>query len=140
MSTGHRKPTNNPTKTSFYKAKMHTNSSRLFCHTAHTRAYLISFVGGATPPPHYHTHFTPSLPFRRPHSPHKHTGVVCLINLAGVKGHTGRRMCPTIVTSPLWASIVKHGPTRPPPNGSNKTCINVHTHTLHTGLVTHPQA
>ena len=48
-------------------------------HCAHTRAHLISCVGGATTPPHSHTHFTSSLPFLRPYSPHNHTGVVCLI-------------------------------------------------------------
>ena len=45
----------------FHKAKMHTTPSRLFHHTAHTRARLISCVGGATTPPHTHTHFTPSV-------------------------------------------------------------------------------
>ena len=67
----HRKPTSNPQKPhSFHKAKMHTSPSQLFHHTAHTRAHLISCVGGATPPPHNHTHFTPSLPFLQPYSLH----------------------------------------------------------------------
>ena len=80
----HRKSTGSPHAIpqkphSFHKAKMHTIPSRLFHHTAHARAHLISCVGGATPPPHNYTHFTPSLPFLRPYSPYNHTGVVCLI-------------------------------------------------------------
>ena len=66
---------------------MHTTPSQHFCHTAHTRAaYLISCVGGATPPPHNHTHFTrtPSLPFLQSHSLHKFTGIVCLISRHGL--------------------------------------------------------
>ena len=118
---------------SFHKAKMHTIPSRLFHHTAHTRAHLISCVGGATPSPHNYTHFTPSLPFLRPYSPYNHTGVVCLINchgltfdllprpprhLAGIRGHTGRGTRPPVVTSRLWAPQlqVKHGPANATPN------------------------
>ena len=110
---------------SFHKAKMHTIPSRLFHHTGHTRAHLISCVGGAIPPPHNYTHFTPSL--------YNHTGVVCLINchgltfdllprpprhLAGVRGHTGLGIRPPIITSRLWASAVqvKHGPANATPN------------------------
>ena len=83
--TGHRKSTGSPQAIPqkphrFHKDKMRTTLSRLFHHTTHTRAHLISCVGGATTPPHNHTHFTPLLPFLWPYSPHNHTGVVCLIN------------------------------------------------------------
>ena len=134
--TGHRKSTGSPQAIpqkphSFHKAKMHTIPSRLFHHTAHTRAHLISCVGGATPPPHNYTHFTPSLPFLQPYSLYNHTGVVCLINchgltfdllprpprhLAGVRGHTGWETRPPVVTSRLWAPQVKHGPANATPN------------------------
>ena len=80
---------------SSHNAKMHTTPSWPFCYTAHTKAHLISCVGGATPPPHNHTHFTHSLPFLRPHSPHKHTGVVCLINCHGLD-------CPLVLLFWLW--------------------------------------
>ena len=96
---------------SFHKAKMHTTPSQLFHHTAHTSAHLISCVGGATTPPHNHTHFTPLLPFPWPHGPHNHTGVVYLINchgltfdllprpprhLTGVKGQQGQGTRPPV--------------------------------------------
>ena len=42
-------PQSIPIKThSFLKAKTHTNTSRSFCHTAHTRAHLISCMGRVT--------------------------------------------------------------------------------------------
>ena len=134
---------------------MHTTPSRLFHHTALTRAHLICCVGGATTPPHNHTHFTPSLPFLRPYSAYNHTGVVCLINChgltfdllprplrhpAGIRGHTERGTRPPIITSWLRAPQVKHGPAMPRPTGSNKTCIKAHTHTVHTELGTRQQA
>jgi hypothetical protein len=83
--TDHRKSTGSaqaiPLKPhSFLKAKTHTIPSRLCCHTAHTRAHLISCVGGATPPHCNHIHFTPSSPPVRPYSTLDHTGVHCLIN------------------------------------------------------------
>ena len=80
-------------------------------------------MGGATTPPHKHTHFTPSLPFIRPYSPHNHTGVVYLINChgltfdllprpprhpAGVRGHNGRGTRPPIITSRLWVRIASY--------------------------------
>ena len=47
LATG--SPQSIPIKThSFLKAKTHTNTSRPFCHTAHTRARRISCVGGVT--------------------------------------------------------------------------------------------
>ena len=125
---------------------MHTTPSRPFHHPAHTRAHLISCVGGATTPPHSHTHFTPSLPFPWPHGPHNHTGVVYLINchgltfdllprpprhLTGVKGQEGRGTRPPTTMSPSRAPQVKQGPTMPRPTGRMKTCINAHTHTAH---------
>ena len=82
--TGYRKLTISQKPHTFHKAKMHTTPSQPFRHTAHTRAHLISCVGRATPPPHNHTHFTPSLTILRPHSPQNHTGVVCLINCHGL--------------------------------------------------------
>ena len=78
---------------SFHKTKIHTTA-----HYPH-KSSPHSCVGGATPPPLNHTHFTPLLPFLRPHSPHNHTGVLCPINchgltscqprrhLVGIKGH-----------------------------------------------------
>ena len=90
----------------------HTTPSRPFYYTTDTRAHLISCVGGATPPPHNHTHSTPSLPFLWSHSPHNHTTVGCLINchgltidllprprrhLVGVKVHTRWETRPPIV-------------------------------------------
>ena len=53
VPTGHRMSTGSPQsipiKThSFLKAKTYTNTSRPFCHTAHTKAHLISCVGGVT--------------------------------------------------------------------------------------------
>ena len=69
LATG--SPQTIPQKThSIHKAKCNTTPSRLFCHTAHTRAHLISCVRGATPPPHNHTHSTPLLLFLWSHSPH----------------------------------------------------------------------
>ena len=129
---------------SFHKAKMHTIPSRLFHHTTHTRAHLISCVGGATPPPHNYTHFTPSLPFLRPYSPYNHTGVVCLINcrgltfdllsrpprhLAGVRGHTGRGTRPPAVTvvSPTSEAWARKCHAQPEPI---KPALK-HAHTLH---------
>ena len=47
-------------KHSFLKAKTHTNTSRPFCHTAHTRAHLISCVGGVTTRHRNHIRFKPS--------------------------------------------------------------------------------
>ena len=146
--TGHRKSSGSPQTIpqkphSFHKAKMHTTPSRPFHHTTHTSAHLISCVGGATTPPHNYTHFTPSLPFPWPYSPHNHTGVVHLINchgltfdllprpprhLTGVKGQEGRGTRPPIITSPSRAQQVKHGPTMPRPTGRKKTCLNTHTH------------
>ena len=114
---GHRKSTGSPQAIpqkphSFHKAKMHAIPSRLFHHTAHTRAHLISCMGGATPPPHNYTHFLPRPP--------RH--------LAGVRGHmyTGRGTRPPVVTSRLWAP---QGPQMPRPTGTNKTCIKACTHT-----------
>ena len=147
---GHRKSTASPQKPhSFHKAKMHTSPSRLFHHTAHTRAHLISCVGGATPPPHNHTHFTPSLPFLQPYSPHNHTGVVCLINchsltfdllthpprhLAKVRGHTGWGTCPPYLDLSSHPGCGPHNLSEawahnamPHPTGNNKTCIKAHT-------------
>ena len=146
--TGHQKSSGSPQTIpqkphSFHKAKMHTTPSRPFHHTAHTSAHLISCVGGATTPPHDHTHFTPSLPFSWPHGQHNHTGVVYFINghgltfdllprpprqLTGVKGQEGRGTRPPVITSPSRAPQVKHGPTMPRPTGRKKTCINAHTH------------
>ena len=142
MLTGHRKSSGSPQTIpqkphSFHKVKIHTTPSRPFHHTAHTSAHLISCVGGATTPPHNHTHFTPSLPFPWPHSPHNHTGVVYLINchgltfdllprpprhLTGVKGQEGWGTRPPITRH-------LHGPTMPRPTGRKKTCINAHTYT-----------
>ena len=132
----HRKPTSNPTQLS---QSQNAHNSITTHHTAHTRAHLISCVGGATTPPHTLTHFTPSLPFFRPYSPHNHTGVVCLINCHGltayhahqgtwqgstVRGHTGRGTRPPIITSRCGS----HKPAMPRPIGGNKTCIKAHTH------------
>ena len=60
MLTGHQKSIGSlqtiPQKPT--RPKYTHSSSRLFCHTAHTRAHLISCVGREIPPPHIHTHFT----------------------------------------------------------------------------------
>ena len=107
--TGHRMSTESPQsipiKThNFLKAKTHTNTSRLFCHTAHTRAHLISCVGGVTTRHRNHICLKPSSASVWPYGSQSldHTGVQCLINwygltfnllscphshLAGFKGH-----------------------------------------------------
>ena len=120
---------------------MHTTPSRPFHHTTHTSAHLISCVGGATTPPHNHTHFTPSLPFPWPYSPHNHTGVVYLINCHGLTfdllprpprhltGIKGQELEARGTRPPITRHL--HGPTMPRPTGRKKTCINAHTHTAH---------
>ena len=86
VPTGHRISTGSPwhnqsqLKHSFLKAKTHTNTSRPFCHTAHTRAHLISCVSGVTTRHHNHIHFKPSSASVQPYGPLDHTGVQCLIN------------------------------------------------------------
>ena len=86
--TGHRMSTRSPQsipiKThSFLKAKTHTNTSRPFCHTANTRAHLISCVGGVTTPRHCnHIRFKPSSASVQPYGPLDHTSIQCLINMA----------------------------------------------------------
>ena len=65
---------------SFLKAKAHTNTSRPFCHTAHTRALLISCVGGVTTRHRNHIHLKPSSASVQPYGPLDRTGVQCLIN------------------------------------------------------------
>ena len=70
-----------PIKThSFLKAKTHTNTWRPFCHIAHTRAHLISCVGGVTTRHRNHIRFKPSSASVQPYGPHDRTGVHCLIN------------------------------------------------------------
>ena len=116
-----------PQKThSFHKAKMHTTPPRPFHHTTHTSAHLISCVGGATTPPHNHTHFTPSLPFPWPYSPHNHTGVV---HLRGQRsGGTG--------DTPTYQHVTCTGPTsearahNATPNRKEEN-LHQHTHTAH---------
>ena len=151
VSTGHRmstgSPQSNPIKThSFLKAKMLPNPSRPFCHTAHTRAYLISCVGGVTPPHCNHIRFKPSSPPVWPYGPLDHTGVQCLINwhgltfdllprphkhLAGCKGHTESGTRPPIAATQPFAPMAKYWPVKPRPTGGNKTCINTHGDTAH---------
>ena len=82
VPTGHRMSTGSPqSKThSFRKAKTHTNTRRPFCHTAHTRAHLISCVGGVTTRHRNHIRFKPSSASVQPYSPLDRTGVQCLIN------------------------------------------------------------
>ena len=78
--TGHQKSTRSPRAIpqkphSFHKTKMHTTPSRLFHHTAHTRAHLISCVHNTSSQPHpLHTFvaFPPAL--QSAQSP----GVICL--------------------------------------------------------------
>ena len=126
--------------------KMHTTPSRLFCHTTHARAHLISCVGKATPSPHNHTNPTPSLPFFQPCSAPNHTAVVSLINWHGLtfdllphpqkwvmrkKGYTRSGTQPPIATNPLCAPIVKRLTGRTLPPERNKTCVNTHTHIAH---------
>ena len=104
VPTGHRmsigSPQSIPIKTAF---------SRPFCHTAHTRAHLISCVSGVTTHHHNHIHFKPSSASIQPYGPLSHTGVQCLINwrglifdlphsqslLAGFKGHHRIQDMPT---------------------------------------------
>ena len=82
-------------------------------------------------------HSTTLLPILWPHSTHNYTGVVCLINncprkhLVRVKGHIRPVTYPPFVAAPSCSPVVKHGPTMPRSTGSNKTCINAHTHTAH---------
>ena len=70
-------------KHSFIKAKMHTNTSRPFCHTAHIRAHLISCVGGVIPPHCNHICSKPSLHPGWSYSPLS----ICLINWHGLSCH-----------------------------------------------------
>ena len=109
MSTG--SPQSIPIKThSFLKAKTHTNTWRPFCHTAHTRAHLISCVGGVTTRHRNHIRFKPSSASVQPYRPLDRTAVQCLINrhgltfdllprpqslLDGFKGHHRIRDTPT---------------------------------------------
>ena len=79
MLTGQRKSTGNPQTIAQKPHILHKHMPA--CHMHHpTRAYLISRVGWATPPPHNHTHFTPSPPAQQlkhgpsmPSNLHKHT-------------------------------------------------------------------
>jgi hypothetical protein len=118
----------------------YTTASRPCCHTARTRAHLISFGRGATPPHCNHIHFTPSSPPVRPYS----TGVHCLINghaltldrprkhLAVLKGHTVPDTCPPIAEVQSFAPLAKHRLVMPRPTGGNKTSINAQRDTAHT--------
>ena len=141
MSTG--SPQSIPIKAhSFPKAKMHTNPSRLFYHTAHTRADLISCVGGVTHViattsasnhrqlPSGHTVFsiTPAYnalligmasPLTSCHAPHPPGGVQ-RSHLIGIR--------PPIAAARSCAPMSKHWLMKPRPTGSNKTCINAHAH------------
>ena len=58
----------------------HTNTSRPFCHTAHTRSHLITCVGGVTTRHRNHIRFKPSSASVQPYGPLDRTGVQCLIN------------------------------------------------------------
>ena len=80
MSTG--SPQSIPIKThKFLKAKTHTNTSRPFYHTAHTRAHFISCVGGVTTRHRNHIiRFKSSSASVQPYGPLDRTGVQCLIN------------------------------------------------------------
>ena len=70
--TGHRKPTDNPTKN--YTASTMPKRTPVL---PSTQDYLISCMCRGTPPPHNHTHFTPPLPYLVPLP--CFTGVNCLI-------------------------------------------------------------
>ena len=145
MSTG--SPQSIPIKThSFLKAKTHTNTWRPFCHTAHTRAHLISCVGGVTTRHRNHIRFKPSSASVQPYGPLHRTGVQCLINRHGLtfdllprpqassrgsKVTTASGTRPPIAEAKSQAPISKHWPVKPRPIGSNKTCINAHAHTPH---------
>ena len=109
MSTG--SPQSIPIKThSFLKAKTHTNTWRPFCHTAHTRAHLISCVGGVTT---------------------RHRNHIPKASSRGSKVTTASGTRPPIAEAKSQAPISKHWPVKPRPIGSNKTCINAHAHTPH---------
>ena len=76
-----------PPETHEQSHKNRTASTRPKMHTAPTRAHLISCVGGATPPPHNHTHFAPSRSrccSSGPQSTQSHPSVGCLINCHGL--------------------------------------------------------
>ena len=138
MSTG--SPQSIPIKThSFLKAKMHTNPSRSFYHTAHARAHLVSCVGGVTLRHRNHIHFKPSSTSIWPYGPLNHTGVQCLINwhgltfdllphphthLAGFKGHTESGTRPPITAAQSCAPMSKCWLVKPCPTRSNKTCMH----------------
>ena len=66
-------------KHSFSRPK-HTNTARPFCHTAHTRAHLISCVGGVITRHRNHIRFKRSSAAVQPYGPLNHTGVQCRIN------------------------------------------------------------
>ena len=163
--TGHRMSTESPQsipiKThNFLKAKTHTNTSRLFCHTAHTRAHLISCVGGVTTRHRNHICLKLSSASVWPYGSQSldHTGVQCLINWHGLTFNLPS--CPHAPTATWRGSKVTLHPghaylspqpsptpqcpsstslVKPHPIGSNKTCI-ILTHTLHTVPGTRPQA
>ena len=143
MSTG--SPQSIPIRThSFLKAKTHTNTSRPFCHTAHTRAHLISCVRGVTTHHRNNIRFKPSSTSVQPHGPLNHTGIQCLIkwhgltfdhlprphsHLAGFKDHTASGTCPSIAVARSYAPAFKHWLVKPRPIESNTTCIN-YAHTV----------
>ena len=89
LLTGHRKSSESPQTIpkkahSTHNTKMGTTLLPPFNLSAQKTAHLTACVGGATPPPHNHTHFTPLLPFLSPNYQHDSTGVVCLINCHGL--------------------------------------------------------
>ena len=127
MLTGHRistgSPQSIPIKThSFPKAKMHTNPSMPFYHTAHARAHLISFVGGVT----QHTCFKPSSTSIRPYGPLNHTSVQCLINWHPGRVQRSHRIQDTTTyrCGPVMRPNIQALAHEATPTGSNKTCMH----------------
>ena len=108
----------NPTKTT----QLPQGQNSLMAILPHQRAHLNSCVGGPTPPPHNHTHFTPLFPFR---CPHNHTTMGCLSPprcLAGVKGHIGQGH------AHLSSRKCLQGHAQPDPEATKPALIHTHAH------------
>ena len=137
MSTG--SPQSIPVKTS----KMHPTTSRPFCRAAHTRAHLISCVGGAIQRHHNHIRFKPSF---RPYG-HLPAYSASLTDMASpltpchapIVTWRGAKVAPNSRYAhrvPIVRPNGKYWLVGPRPPRGNETCINAHAHNAHGTLGT----
>ena len=135
MLTGHRMSTgrsqSTPIKTQLPQGQ---NTYQRFCHTAHTRAHLISCVSGLH---RNHIPFKPSSTYVRPYGPFDHTAYSTFTNCLTCHAPTdtfrvqsSHRIRNTPTCRCGHNNMSKHWLLKPSPIGSNKTCINSHTYTL----------